>query len=68
MFPEFDEIRSVIKKEKEKISLQLSFGVCQDYSEYQHMVGICEGLTRAEQLLDNHENSILKKEDADDFD
>ena len=66
MLEEFSQIKQIFQEERDKLKERIAYGNCDSFDEYKFFVGIHEGLTQAEQMLDNYVNNVLKALEDDD--
>ena len=57
----FDYLKDVIRKQMNEYADHISGGACKDYSDYQKMAGVIEGLALAEREVLDWQEKHLKE-------
>ena len=61
MFSDGPALKSLLEGEIRKLAEQLATGMCEDYTQYKHITGVIEGLTRSIRVIDEYSKSLIEQ-------
>jgi hypothetical protein len=61
MFSDGPALKSLLEGEIRKLAEQLATGMCEEYSQYKHITGVIEGLTRSIRVIDEYSKSLIEQ-------
>ena len=65
MFTDIEEIKTLLNEQIEQLSNQIATGMCEDFNQYKHLIGMIEGLTRSIHVVNDYHNTIMENLEED---